>query len=355
MLSNLKKHRNSDILGSLLRDVSRSFYLTLRVLPLPIRIPIGIAYLLARAADTIADTEIIVTKQRLMILKYFRQVIEGSATAGELLGEIDNVVQKQQHKGERLLLERLGDVFLSLSQLSDDDRKQVIAVVMTLTDGMLFDLKTFPPEESGSVVALPDAQTLDRYTYLVAGCVGEFWSNICFAHDKRLREWDLAEQQRLGVQFGKALQLTNILRDVAEDLRLGRCYLPADQLGALNLSADLLLDPAQSSVFRPLHHQWITEALCHYTAAEQYIINTPRRCLLLRLATLWPVLIGLHTLQLIASNGDYLNPGVRIKVKRSEVYRLILASLFVVGSNAAIKQWLTRLRGRVTAILTPGA
>ncbi len=355
MSFNLKKHRDNDVLGSLLGDVSRSFYLTLRILPLPIRIPIGIAYLLARAADTIVDTEIIVEKQRLMILKHFRQVIEGSAIVGELLSEIDNVIQKQQHKGERLLLERLNEVFLSLFQLEENDKKEVIAIVMRLTDGMLLDLQTFPADESTRVVALPNAQALDRYTYLVAGCVGEFWSRICFAHDKRLRGWNLAEQQRLGVQFGKALQLTNILRDVAEDLRLGRCYLPADQLGALNLSADRLLDPAQSTTFRPLHHQWIAEALRHYTAAEQYILNTPRRCLLLRLATLWPVLIGLHTLQLIASNGDYLNPEVRIKVKRSEVYRLILTSLFVVGSNVAIKQWLTRLRRRVTTILAQGA
>ncbi|VAW83765.1 Squalene synthase [hydrothermal vent metagenome] len=348
MSSNLKKHRNSDILGSLLRDVSRSFYLTLRVLPLPIRRPIGVAYLLARAADTIADTEIIIAKQRVTILKHFRQAVESSAVASELLTEINNVIQKQEHKGERLLLERLDDVFLSLSQLSDDDRREVIAVVMTLTDGMLFDLQTFPPERSGSAVALPDAQALDRYTYLVAGCVGEFWSNICFAHDKRLRVWDLPKQQALGVQFGKALQLTNILRDVAEDLRLGRCYLPADQLTALNLSAEVLLDSTQSTALRPLHHQWIARTLDHYAAAEHYILNTPRRCLLLRLATLWPVLIGLHTLQLIASHGDYLNPEVRVKVKRSEVYRLILASLFVVGSNVAIKQWLRRLRRRVT-------
>ena len=349
MSSNPQKQRCSDVLGSLLRDVSRSFYLTLRVLPLPIRMPIGIAYLLARAADTVADTEIIAANQRVTILNLLRQAVEGGGVAvGELLGEVNKVIQKQQHRGERLLLEQLDEVFLSLFQLSDDDRREVIAVVMTLTDGMLFDLQTFPPEESASVMALEDAQALDRYTYLVAGCVGEFWSNICFAHDKRLRVWDLPKQQALGVQFGKALQLTNILRDVAEDLRLGRCYLPQDQLAALNLSAKMLLDSTQSTALRPLHHQWIAQTLDHYAAAEHYILNTPRRCLLLRLATLWPVLIGLHTLQLVASQGDYLNPEVRVKVTRSKVYRLIFASLFVVGSNVAIKQWLRRLRRRVT-------
>ncbi len=332
------------ILGELLRDVSRSFYLTLRVLPLPIRQPIGIAYLLARAADTVADTEIIVTEQRLTLLNRFRQTLSGDESVDLFLADTRGFTEKQHHAGERRLLERLGEVFFHLSQLPEGDREQVVAVVMTLTEGMLLDLQRFPLSEPGRVVALPNAQSLDRYLYLVAGCVGEFWSTVCFAHDKRLRQWDLATQQALGVHFGKALQLTNILRDIAEDLQMGRCYLPEEQLAALNLTAEALLDPAHSAAMQPLHHQWIAQALSHYTAAEKYIINTPRRCVLLRLATLWPVLIGLKTLRLTALNRDYLNPDVRVKVGRFEIYRLIVASFFVVGSNSAIKGWLKRLR-----------
>ena len=47
----------SELIGPLLRDVSRSFYLTLRVLPNAVRPQISVAYLLARASDTIADTD----------------------------------------------------------------------------------------------------------------------------------------------------------------------------------------------------------------------------------------------------------------------------------------------------------
>ncbi len=342
---------STTILGDLLRDVSRSFYLTLRVLPPPIRQPMGIAYLLARAADTVADTEIIVTEQRLTLLNRFRQALVGDGSVDLFIAEMTGVIEKQHHAGERLLLARLDEVFSHLFQLCRDDQEQVVAVVMTLTDGMLLDLQHFPLNEPGRVVALPNAQSLDRYLYLVAGCVGEFWSTICFAHDKRLKHWDLPAQQALGVQFGKALQLTNILRDIAEDLHMGRCYLPEDQLADLNLSVEVLLDSSHSSAIRPLHHQWIAKALCHYTAAEQYITHTPRRCVLLRLAALWPVLIGLKTLRLTALKGDSLNHNVRVKVGRFEIYQLMLASLFVVGSNVATKWWLKRLRRRVMAAL----
>ncbi|MFM8358454.1 MAG: squalene/phytoene synthase family protein, partial [Verrucomicrobiota bacterium] len=53
-----------DLLTSLLRDVSRSFYLTLWILPSSVRRPIGLAYLLARATDTIADTALLPAAER---------------------------------------------------------------------------------------------------------------------------------------------------------------------------------------------------------------------------------------------------------------------------------------------------
>ena len=59
----------------LLKEVSRSFYLTLRLLPGAIRPQISLAYLLARATDTIADTEIVPIAQRLEALQFLRDRI----------------------------------------------------------------------------------------------------------------------------------------------------------------------------------------------------------------------------------------------------------------------------------------
>src|SRR6266446_1521302 len=62
-----------ELLTTLLREVSRSFYLTMRVLPGAIRPQIGLAYLLARTADTIADTELVPLTQRLDALRSLRE------------------------------------------------------------------------------------------------------------------------------------------------------------------------------------------------------------------------------------------------------------------------------------------
>jgi phytoene/squalene synthetase len=70
---------SGDLLGNLLRQVSRSFYLSLTVLPGPLREPIGLAYLLARAADTIADTELVARKDRLGHLETVRRACGGAS------------------------------------------------------------------------------------------------------------------------------------------------------------------------------------------------------------------------------------------------------------------------------------
>src|ERR1700709_2023076 len=72
------------LLGPLLKGVSRSFYLTLRVLPAGMRDPIGPAYLLARAADTIADTSLIPPGQRLELLLSLRSQVNGAPDEGAL-------------------------------------------------------------------------------------------------------------------------------------------------------------------------------------------------------------------------------------------------------------------------------
>src|SRR5580765_8765105 len=90
------------LLRGLLKNVSRSFYLTLRALPGEIRAQIGLAYLLARATDTIADTEIIPIAQRLDALQALRERILGST---EKPLDFALWAEHQASPAERILLE----------------------------------------------------------------------------------------------------------------------------------------------------------------------------------------------------------------------------------------------------------
>src|SRR5262249_51805498 len=161
-------------------------------------------------ADTIADTRLIERRARIKHLEAFRAELTRSEP-GRLMA-IAKAVGPGSLRAERELIERLPDCVDALRALPGDDRDRVLKVIDTIVEGMTDDLRLFPGEDETKLAALETREDLDRYTYLVAGCVGEFWTEVHMAHRPRLRHWDLASMRALGVRFGKALQLTNVLR-----------------------------------------------------------------------------------------------------------------------------------------------
>jgi farnesyl-diphosphate farnesyltransferase len=335
------------ITSELLKRVSRSFYLSLAVLPAAVRPTIGLAYLLARAADTIADTRLIDRRARIVHLDAFRA--ELTEPEPGRLAAIAAAAGSRSLPAERRLLERLPECLAAYRSLPPEDGQRVRRVLETIVDGMTQDLRLFPGEDEGKLGALETLEDLDRYTYLVAGCVGEFWTEVIVAHRPRLRHWDLPAMRRLGVRFGKALQLTNVLRDVPRDLKNGRCYLPRHELSALGLSPQDLLDPASARAARPLLRGLLDRALDHYEAGWQYTFAIPRAETRLRLACAWPLLIGLRTLDLLARSGNWLDPAVTLKVPRVGVYGLIIHSFATVWSTRALGRQARALHERIRA------
>ena len=248
-------------LQRLLRGVSRTFYLSLTVLPKGLREPVGLAYLLARAADTIADTRLLPPDQRLGLLLSFRDQVRGPAQLPVLEQIKDALTEAQAIPEERTLLESLPEFLEFLESLPEDDRRLVRTVLGTLTYGMEGDLINFPDEDSGEIAALEHIADLEKYLYHVAGCVGQFWTEISAAHVAGLNGWDPGAMGELGVAYGKALQLTNVLRDLPKDLRIGRCYLPMEQLEPLGLEPPDLLNAEMGRRAWPALSQGIRTAL----------------------------------------------------------------------------------------------
>jgi len=335
-----------NLTSDILKSVSRSFYLSLAVLPSAVRPAIALAYLLARAADTIADTRLIDRRLRITHLLALRSELEVA-----MAGRLDDIVAAtrgvQSLDAERALLERLPDCLTAYRALLADDRRRVRGVLETIIEGMTEDLTRFPGEDEGGLAALETRADLDRYTYLVAGCVGEFWTDVHVAHRPRLRHWDLEKMTALGIRFGKALQLTNVLRDIPRDLRQGRCYLPSHDLGLLGLEPRDLLDPKAGPQLRPLLVELLNVALDHYEAGWRYTFAIPKRETRMRLACAWPLLIGLRTLDLLAQAPNWLDPEVVLKVPRIRVYGMMAQSVATVWSTRALARKARQLRERI--------
>src|SRR6266496_1560214 len=95
--------------GLLLRSVSRSFYLSIRILPARLREPVALAYSLARTTDTVADTTRISGTVRMDTLKMLSNGIQGKASREVVVDLIASFVSLQEDPSERKLLESLPD------------------------------------------------------------------------------------------------------------------------------------------------------------------------------------------------------------------------------------------------------
>ena len=313
---------DKDLLVDLLRATSRSFYLTLRVLPVAVRRQIGLAYLLARTTDTIADTEIIPLAQRIEALQQLRERILGRSSAPLNFTEL---AKQQGSPAERVLLEKVGDSLTLLPSLSPPDLKLVREVLNTITGGQELDLRRFEKAGNGTIVALETLAELDDYTYRVAGCVGEFWTKICRAHLFPEAQLDEKKLVADGIRFGKGLQLVNILRDLPADLKNGRCYLPTQRLEEAKLFPEILLSPATADRFLPLYHEYLDKAEAHLRAGWNYTNMLPFGQFRVRLGCAWSILIGVRTIERLRA-ADVRQLRERVKVPRGEVYGILLRS-----------------------------
>jgi farnesyl-diphosphate farnesyltransferase len=312
--------------GALLESVSRSFFLSIRVLPPEVRDVIGLAYLLARASDTIADTPGTSAEMRLQLLAEFETLLHHTDPA--ILGRIRTSIQPD-HPGERLLIAELSSCLGWLQSLPETLQLPVKGVLHKIIRGQRSDLKKFQTQDRVSAIHSP--ADLEQYAYLVAGCVGEFWTTICLECIPHYSTEPESVLMPWAADFGKGLQLINILRDLPADLRAGRCYLPEAQLASEGLTPESLLrDPARaSSIFQ----FWAARAENLLQSGARYIAAVrPAR---VRIACFLPWKLGHETLSLMQLSPP-LETGSKVKVSRNAVYRACASSLWAAISNRSL-------------------
>ncbi|ARU31654.1 squalene synthase HpnD [Sulfuriferula sp. AH1] len=187
-----------------------SFYYSFLFLPAPRRRAIIALYAFCREVDDIvdecSDEHVAQTK-----LNWWRQ-------------EISDLYQGQPHHPvSHALLPVIRDFNLPAEQL------------LEIIDGMEMDLNLHRYE---------DFKSLRLYCHRVAGVVGEL-SAVIFGYTDRAT-------LRYAADLGLAFQLTNIIRDVGEDARRNRIYLPMDELAKFNVPASDILNARQTDNFREL-------------------------------------------------------------------------------------------------------
>jgi len=212
-----------------------SFYAAMRILPREQREAMFQIYSFCRQVDDIADSDG-PRPERLAALQQWRD-------------DIDALYQGHPPA-------RLRDYAASVRRF-DLQREDFLAIV----DGMEMDV----PQD----IRAPDLATLDLYCDRVASAVGRL----------SVRVFGLARDDGilLAHHLGRALQLTNILRDVDEDAAIGRLYLPREGLLHVGITSTdplkVTSDPALPKVCAPL----VERARAHFEKADEVMDRNPRR------------------------------------------------------------------------------
>jgi phytoene synthase len=212
-----------------------SFYAAMRILPREQREAMFQIYSFCRQVDDIADSHG-PRPERLKALQQWRD-------------DVDALYQGRPP-------ERLKDYVSSVKRFGLK-REDFLAII----DGMEMDV----PQD----IRAPDMATLDLYCDRVASAVGRL----------SVRVFGLPEQDGilLAHHLGRALQLTNILRDIDEDAGLGRLYLPREGLLHAGITGD---DPAKVIVDRNLPKvclPLVERAKSHFEQADEIMKRNSRR------------------------------------------------------------------------------
>jgi len=224
-------------LDQLLERTSRTFALSIPMLPEPTRSQVTLAYLLFRIADTFEDAASWPKRRRVRALNEFAELVESGAS-GEVdcaalaeraegavsswTGEIRSGDLPSSHQGYLELLEATPQVLCRYLELPDEARRIVGHHTVRTARGMAGFVER---ADDGGRLVLDDEDDLVRYCYVVAGIVGELLTDL-FVLGRPALAADADYLETRAATFGEALQLVNILKDADDDAEEGRRFLP---------------------------------------------------------------------------------------------------------------------------------
>ncbi|HEX4450893.1 MAG TPA: squalene/phytoene synthase family protein [Kofleriaceae bacterium] len=330
----------------ILPDVSRTFALNIPVLPQPLDLVVTVAYLLCRIADTLEDEGI---GSRTELFGELAQLValpdNWQARADEFTKRARRSVRAEAPAAEVELLANTRTVLQALANLPAWTQPYVARCVGTMAKGM--DEITRGVHGRPSVDGLSSLDSLMTYCYYVAGTVGEMLTGLFISHSKAAREIAHVLEPRARA-FGRALQLTNILKDVREDLDRGICWLPKDRLAAHGLTVRTLALPEKRQQAVALLDELVGVARQEIDRAFEYTLALPESETGLRLFCLWPLFFSVLTLQMLEHNPAVLEPAP-VKLTRETIKFVMVATQQNVTSDVALRAMYHELQARPAA------
>ena len=324
---------------AVLPAVSRTFAISIRLLPGMLGRSVLSAYLLCRIADTIEDDAHAAPERKAELLAAFLRCLGNRDAAEAFPTEARDIQGDPAHVD---LLRHTDLVCVLLRSLPERSRARVAHWVGVMVHGMAKFVGLYPRG-----IRIQTVAEYREYCYYVAGTVGclltELWHEHAPSVDaprfKRL--WEKCQQ------FGEALQTVNILKDIAWDAtHENAIYIPQATLAEHGSSHATLLSADHGAGNREAIASFIQLAWTDLDGALDYILLLPRRAVAIRAFCVLPLLFAYATLRDLTRASQLPAEGRTVKISRAEVRSLTLAGLAALVSNRALRSLVRRVRER---------
>lgn len=317
---------------TMVRDVSRTFALSIEVLPAELRESIGIAYLMFRISDGIEDHAEMSVERKVALLDLWAAILAGEAKPAELVALTTDLDTSDP---ESDIIQQTQQVLDWLHTLPADVQAPIVQHVYDTTRGMA------RWQRHGPYVV--DEADLDDYMHEVAGRVGYLVTDL-FALYSPAIAGQRDELMPLSRECGLALQTVNVIRGMRKDYERGWVFTPQTFMRRAGLTAETMFDPAYRTQALQVVTMLADKADRHLEYGLDYVQSFPRREHRIRLALMWPFFFAVRTLALSRSNPAVL--GSEAKMTRGEVQRIVAETHLLGWSNG----WLDYMYRRLSAV-----
>lgn len=204
---------------AILGSVSRTFALTIPLLPSAMEVVVGNTYLLCRIVDTIEDAPELSPSTKQELSDLFLKAVLGSTPVSSFVEPCLAALKTHANIDELDLISHTPIVLRILHTFTKEDQIAIGRCVSIMSEGMSYF------HQRQSTAGLKDLAEFEKYCYVVAGVVGELLTTIFSQHSTEFAK-QIKGHERLAIDFGQALQMTNILKDSPEDRARGVSWMP---------------------------------------------------------------------------------------------------------------------------------
>lgn len=316
----------------ILPPVSRTFALSIRVLPGTLGRAVHTAYLLCRIADTIEDAPRMSAAEKAALLDELLGCFDDPAAAEAFPARLDALAGDETHVR---LARNAHLVFLLYRELPETTLAHVRRWVSEMIVGMRKFVLLYP-----NGIRIQSLEEYKEYCYYVAGTVGYLVTDLWHEHVPSIGvrlHGVLREKSRA---YAEALQTVNILKDVARDAENeNSIYIPEELLREHGSSHATILAPERVRQTRAALAAMVQLAWKDLDGARSYLLLIPRRAISIRLSCVLPLLFACATLRDLTRTSLSLVPREVVKISRAEVKSLTVIGFLVILSNRGLA-WL---------------